>query len=791
MNDTETWQASLNDEIDIGRYLAALGRWWRLIVLCAILGGLAALLVGFLSAKSYQANSYVVLMRTGTVVNLDSKIRSVSNTDPTSGQTVDLASLRKTLTLLADSEDLAQSVFGALQTQLASNITDPSTLHSLVQITNDGDTFQIVVRSQSPEQAALIANAWAQEFITRANAIYGESPISLDTLAGQLQAARSDYDAQERALVAFVREAQAPSLQRQRDEKVEILNTLAEGKTIAVQAVITETQQTQIRLLRDYLNAVGDTRSAVFTQQAQARVQKLRDLYALRLKLERLTSNAQALRARLAQSSTQTQAGNSLALTLLESSAFTTWADLPVSLQVPLSALDSEGTVAEQQLALDSLIAEIEKQRAALQTQIADASKELLGDSGYAYLEENTFDAASPLSAAIQQRAQALLNLQDLEDIASYESSDAAVVAAIDKLQKDINTLDAQIEVEEAKKRDLTRARDLAWDTYTALASKLAESQVTADAGASIVRLATAAVPPTQPTGGGLTRVALGLFLGLLVGVVLAFLLEFFATGFPDAAHVQKALNLSTLATIPVFTRASGQSSLPQSVLEALRGVRYQLFEQRKARGVMVTSAIAGEGVTTIATNLATVAAQGGMNVLLIDANLRQPMAHTHYQLELAPGLTNMLNATETNLDLYAHRVNPNLTVLTAGSPTADPAALLQHKSFELVVRQAQAKFDAIIIDAPPVNGMIDAVEIARAADGALLVIDGAHTARAPVLQAQAALAASDASILGVLLNRVGRGVASDTPKSDAMPLQTLWTSLRTRLFALVGPRSG
>jgi len=791
MNDTETLQATLNDEIDIGRYLAALGRWWRLIVLCAILGGLAALLVGFLSAKSYQANSYVVLMRTGTVVNLDSKIRSVSNTDPTSGQTVDLASLRKTLTLLADSEDLAQSVFGALRTQLASNITDPSALHSLVQITNDGDAFQIAVRSPSSAQAALIANAWAQEFITRANAIYGESPISLDTLAGQLQAARGDYDAQERALVAFVRDGQASSLQRQRDEKVEILNTLAEGKTIAVQAVITETQQTQIRLLRDYLNAVGDTRSAVFTQQAQARVQKLRDLYALRLKLERLTSNAQALRARLAQSLPQAQAGDNLALTLLEASAFTTWADLPVSLQVPLSALENGNTVAEQRQTLDSLIAEIEKQRAALQTQIDDASQELLGDSGYAYLGENTFDAASPLSAAIQQRAQALLNLQGLEDIASFETSDAAVVAAIDKLQKEINALDAQIEVEEAKKRDLTRARDLAWDTYAALASKLAESQVTADAGASIVRLATAAVPPTQPTGGGLTRVALGLFLGLLVGVVLAFLLEFFATGLSDAAHVQNALGLATLATLPVFTRVSDQADLPQAMLEALRGLRYQLFERQTARVVLFTSALAGEGVTTSATNLATISAQGGMKVLLIDANLRQPMVHTRYQLERAPGLAEMLDATEINLNVYAHSVNPNLTVLTAGASVADPAALLQRKAVALWLRQVRENFDAVIIDAPPVNGMIDAVEIARAADGALLVIDGAHTARAAAVQAQSALAASGTPILGVLLNRVGRGAASDAAQSDAMPAQTLWTSLRTRLFALVGPRAG
>ncbi len=796
MNDTETLQASLTDEIDIGRYLTVFARWWRLILACAILGALAAFGFGLVSAKSYEANAYVVLVRTSTIVNLDSKIRTVSNTDPTSGQILDQASLRKALASIANSEDIAQVVYNSLQTQLAPGIEDAGQLHRVVDVTNDGDTIQVTVRSKDPAQAALIANTWSKEFVTRANSIYSDSPISVANLVDQVQTARNDYDAKEAALVAFVRDGHVQTVQRKRDEKSRILQTLVFGKTTAVQAVLTETQQVQIRLLRDYLSAIGNTRSTVFTQQVTARTQKLVDSYSLLLKLERLLGNAQALRARMAQSSSQVQPGTDLALVLLESSAFTTWAELPVSLQIPITELNSGKSTAEQLQALDSLIAEIQTQHTSIQKQIDDASRVLLSDTGYAYLDANTSDPSSPLSAAIQSRVQALLNLDGLEDIASYESSDAAVVAAIDTLQKDINGLNAEIEVENAKQRDLTRARDLAWDTYTALANKVAESQVTADSSGSIVRVAASAVPPTQPVASGLSRTALGLLLGLFVGTALAFILEFFVTAFPDASHVKRALNLPTLATIPAFKSAPGQANLPRPVLEALRGLRFQLFDANKARAVMVTSALAGEGVTTTASNLATVAAQGGMNVLLIDANLREPTVHSKFNLEMAPGLSNLLtkgSGTDLQSGAYTHAVNANLSVLTAGSPESDPAAVLQHKTFEFLIQHAKEKFDLVIMDAPPVNGTIDAMEITRVADGVLLVIDSADTPRAAVLDAKAELAASATPILGAVLNRTGRVTADETrgAKSDAVPSRTMLSGLRTWFLDLVGPRSG
>lgn len=797
MNDAETTNELLTDEINFSQFFPVLRRWWRLILACAVLTGLAVFAVMGLFPKSYEAEADVLLVRTATTVNFDSKIRTVSNTDPTNTQTgFDQVSLRKALLAIADSSELAQSVFYALQKQLDPSIKDATSLQDYVSVKNDGDTFQIIARAKSPEAAALIANTWTREYIDRANTIYSDSPVSLEVLSGQLASARSDYQIKESALVEDLSNSQVQKLQQQHDEKVRILNTLLAGKTTAIQSVITETQQVQIRLLRDYLSAASDTRSTVFKQQVNARIQKLQDLYTLALKLERLLANAQSLRARVTDSPSATQAGNSLAMTLLESSAFTTWADLPVSLQISLTELGTNSSPAEQLAALDALIKEIQGQQAEIRTRIDEASKALLSDSGYEYLDVPTAAKSSPLGDAIQQRVQALLNLTGLENISSYSSSDTAVVAAVDLLQKDINGLGAQIEVENAKRKDLTRARDLAWDTYTNLASKVAESQVAESTKGTVVRLAAAAVVPDLPRSNNrLIFTLAGVILGLLIGTGLAFFMDASVGGMTDPQQIKSTLDLPTLARVPDWGNVSAEGNLPSPALEPLRSLRYQLLAEKKVSVLMLTGARQGEGVTTLALNLARVTAQTGKKVLLVDANLRNPGLHSALHLELAPGLSDLLNAMPGGVlewHLITHAVSPNLDVLTAGSPATDTAAVLQQESLDVVLRQAKADYDLVVVDSSALEVGIDAVEVARAVDGVLLVVDARQTNRTDALNAKETLVEAGAPILGVVLDRGGRLHKLSAPRSEktASPAPSLWAGVRAFLLGVVGPRS-
>ena len=799
MNDFETPQDNQSDEINLREYAHILVRWWRLILLCALLGGAIAFGSSFLNSRSYAAEANIVLVRTSTIVNLDSKIRTVSNTDPTSNQVVDQVSLRKSLTTIANSDDLAQVVFDSLRTQLDTSVENATSLKKKVHVENEGDSFQIKVRANSPQESVQIANTWASEFIARANSIYSESPVSLELLGGQLESARKDYESKQTSMVANIRESKLDKLQQEHDEKQGVLNTLQTGKTTAVQSAITEIQQVQVRLLREYLNAITNTRATVFNQQVNSRILKLQDLYNLRLKLERLLGNARALRARLAQSSQSVQSGNGLALMLLESSAFTTWADLPVSLQVQIGQLDVDRTTEEQQRDLDTLVAEIERQHTLLQSQIEDASQLLLADTGYNFLDNSTPDEKSPLRLAIHARVQALLNLEGLDDIASYSVSNTNIIVAIDRLQKDINDLESQIEVENAKRRDLVRARDLAWDIYTSIANKLAESQVTADARGGVVRLASSAIAPSEPVSANRPVIGLwGFLIGLFVGVGLSFALDFLTSGLNGSQRVSEVLKLPTLAEIPIWSPRENEAQLPALVNEALRRLRYRLTSMPRPRVIMFTSALPSEGVSTLAASLARVSAGGGQKVLLVDANLREPGVHPLFNLDRVPGLSDLLETSSAEMSNWRRFVShpiSNLTILPAGSTVTDPAALLQRENLELFVRQVKQEFDLVVIDAPAVNSVIDSIEIARVVDSVLLVVAGNRTPSSTVTQAKADLLASGARIIGVALNRIGRIVDDPVSRKNAAEgkvtlLPDVWAGLRARLFDLVGPGS-
>lgn len=801
MNDAELSDA-VSDEINLGRYVAILLHWWRLIVLCAVIGGVAALFYTLQLPRAYESEANIAIVRTTTTVNFDPKIRTVSNTDANGLQSVDQTSLRKALTLIADNDNLAQAVFDSLKTQLDPSIGDAKALHDLVAISNDGDLIQVKVAAGSPKDAALIANAWVREYLNRANEIYGENPVSLELLSGQLHAARQDYDDTLASVVANLRESQISALQQRRDEKTQVLVNLLAGKNAALQAVITETQQVQIKLLRDYLGAIGDSRSTVFTLQVSARVQKLQDLYASQLKLTRLLDNARTLRARLSGSPGQSQPGTDLALTLLDASAFTTWADLPLNVQVQLDNLGSGATPSAQLQALDSLISELEKNRTASQAQIEDASKSLLADTGYSFLDARTDARTSPLSAAIQERAQALLNLEGLDYIASSPSADTAVLAAIETLQKDINSLDSQIESENARRRELVRARDLAWDKYSTLANKMAESEVVQGSGSSMVRLATPAMTPTEPVATKrLTTSLLGLVLGLLAGCILAFILDARSGGLSGEQQVAAALGVDVLTTVPVSSAFAAPGKSPPVVAEAFRTLRYQI-SAKNVQVVALTGSVVGEGVTTLALNLAIAAAQADKRVLLVDANLRHPRIAGLLKESQSPGLAEFLKTASVETLQWQTFVRPsniaNLSIFPAGEPTPDPAALYEKPSLEHLFKGLRSKFDLIILDTPPVIGLVDTVALARVVDGVVLVIDSAHTPRAAAATAKQILANSGASLLGVVLNRgsdTGRTQSVSNQNVDGSarvkPYRNFWSGLWSQLIQWVGPRPG
>lgn len=168
----------------------------------------------------------------------------------------------------------------------------------------------------------------------------------------------------------------------------------------------------------------------------------------------------------------------------------------------------------------------------------------------------------------------------------------------------------------------------------------------------------------------------------------------------------------------------------------------------------MVTSAGPSEGKTSIAGNLAVALAQTGKRTVVVGGDLRKPTVHQLFGLPNAVGLTNVLLGQASLDDAMKETPVENLKVITAGPTPPNPAELLGSKAMENVLRELTKAYDFIIIDAPPVIAVADALIMSRYVDGTLLVVAMNQTPRELVKRAKDQLDQVGAKLLGVVANK-------------------------------------
>lgn len=170
-------------------------------------------------------------------------------------------------------------------------------------------------------------------------------------------------------------------------------------------------------------------------------------------------------------------------------------------------------------------------------------------------------------------------------------------------------------------------------------------------------------------------------------------------------------------------------------------------------RSIVVTSAEAGEGKSTTASNLAIVMAQQGKRVLLIDADIRKPTLHFAFQKGNNQGLTTLLTGQQTFEDALQKTDIEQLSLLVSGPVPPDPADLLDSEEMAAVIREATIRFDKVILDSPPTLAVTDSKLIANLCDGILLVIKSGATDITKVQRAATEFSDIRAKFLGVVLN--------------------------------------
>jgi succinoglycan biosynthesis transport protein ExoP len=198
-------------------------------------------------------------------------------------------------------------------------------------------------------------------------------------------------------------------------------------------------------------------------------------------------------------------------------------------------------------------------------------------------------------------------------------------------------------------------------------------------------------------------------------------------------------------------------------VAEAIRSLRaaLQLTNlSRSARTLLITSAGRGEGKTFVAANSAIALAQARHEVLLVDANLRDPALHAWFDVENTSGLADVLARVRSNSSLEPKDVRgvvattvANLSLLPAGTLRADPGELFEAEALRRVFEILARRWDVIVIDSAHVGRYADALLLAHSVSGCVMVVRSGSTRRASLSGALAALEGIVAPVLGVVLN--------------------------------------
>lgn len=193
-------------------------------------------------------------------------------------------------------------------------------------------------------------------------------------------------------------------------------------------------------------------------------------------------------------------------------------------------------------------------------------------------------------------------------------------------------------------------------------------------------------------------------------------------------------------------------------VTEQIKTIRTNLnyaMVGKPLKTLMITSAIQGEGKSTIGGNLAVEYAKKGMQVLLVDADLRRPTIHHTFGVSNQRGLSTWLSGQLVDVNDAIYPVLDHLFVMPSGPKPPNPAELLASDKMTEFLTVATRKLDLVIVDAPPVLPVTDARILAGQVDGTVLVVRQNFVEKVAVRQAVNALKNARTQLLGTVLNDV------------------------------------
>nr|WP_314100394.1 polysaccharide biosynthesis tyrosine autokinase [Acinetobacter lwoffii] len=314
---------------------------------------------------------------------------------------------------------------------------------------------------------------------------------------------------------------------------------------------------------------------------------------------------------------------------------------------------------------------------------------------------------------------------------------------------------------------------------YTGLLNSYQQLRIAKAGEIGNVRIVDTAVEPIKPIKPKKLQILiLSIFLGGFLGTLLALLRNMMRSGIKDAAQIENELDLPVYATVPRSAIQETRIKLLKKkknipilavkdssdiAIESLRSMRTAIhFALMNANNnVIAISGPAPEiGKSFITTNLATILAQGGKRVLVIDGDMRRGYLHKYFNAEVQPGLAEILNHQNSYADVVQNSTVENLFFVTRGKSPVNPSELLSTDQFKAFLDQASASFDHILIDTPPVLAVTDGIIIAQYAGVNLLVARHGKTQIKELEITVNRFEQANVKVNGVILNDVQKGSA-------------------------------
>lgn len=679
-------------------------RWVWLLVLGAIVGGLIAYGRAASSPFLYEADAGVVLVRRSTEVKLEPRFETsitdeLNTTDRTNSGLITLASL-------VTNETIARAVFRDMQGSLPARVETSQDLLRFISSEVRNGIIRVKARADNPQFAADLVNAWAEQYARYVNRLYAGQALTTD-LTPQVEETQQRYQEAQAALVAFLKDDPTATLQSRLQERQATLQWLL-----------------QLR--------------------AEERAGNLQRLYERRQRAQNVLGDALVLRDLLnASQSSAADAANALALLSLQFSAI----ESGVSETVNLSKGEEVGS-AEKAAALQFNF------NPRLLSDVAVSAEALRAD-------------LDNLITVLQKRvAEYDAQIADLTR-AAVSSDASALDPELQAIFAEVASLQAQIAELGSRREQLENERNRLWESYNLVANASQELLLTTSTSdGTVLRFAIPATVPQRPVQPPPTQaIIVGAFLGLIAATVFVFAFELTDNRVRTREDVETVLELPVLGVVPKGETGDGTRPIaltrPQApVAEGVRFLRTALeAAPTPARSLLITSMNEGEGKTTVAANLAVVSAAAGLSVILMDANFRHPQLHTLFGLSEQRGLMPLLMANGTNLEanLQATAV-PGLRVLAAGAVDGMAPDWLARPVMRDIVASATAMADLVILDTAAARDFTEPLALGGLVEGVVLVVQSGKATVPEIEHFHQALAAIQARLLGVVLNRVPAG---------------------------------